>query len=54
MSARESCGVCGGLEEAGDLRTCVECGVRFCRFCESEDQDLCVDCGEEEQEEEDN
>jgi len=50
MSAREYCGVCGGLVEAKDLRTCVECGVRFCAECEGED-DLCIDCEEEEEEE---
>lgn len=51
MSVRESCGVCGGLVEAKELRTCVECDVRFCLVCE-EDDGLCVDCFEEEQEEE--
>lgn len=52
MSVQERCGVCGGLVEVKDLRACVECRVRFCPICKGEDDDLCIDCFEEEQEEE--
>ena len=48
------CQICGRRVEE-PLITCVECGVHFCKGCRGEDEEdttTCIDCWEEDQEEE--
>lgn len=46
------CDGCGRLIDQDELRKCIECAARFCLECDSDDDDLCIDCWEENQEEE--
>jgi RecJ-like exonuclease len=38
----EECEVCG--QSTGKLYTCKACGKRFCRYCGSFTDKLCIDC----------
>lgn len=38
----EECEVCG--QSTGKLYTCKVCGKRFCRYCGSFTDKLCIDC----------
>jgi hypothetical protein len=49
MSVTE-CEICG--EEVSKVYTCERCGVLFCRYCGSPSEKLCVDCLEEDVDEE--
>ncbi|MBN2335271.1 hypothetical protein JXL21_06890 [Candidatus Bathyarchaeota archaeon] len=40
----EECEVCG--QSTGKLYTCKVCGARFCRYCGSFTEKLCIDCVE--------
>lgn len=46
------CDICGDLFDEKKLKGCVECRARFCPICDSDDTDLCVNCFEDEVEEE--
>ena len=49
MSVTE-CEICG--EEVAGVYTCKRCGVLFCRYCGSPSENLCIDCLEEDVDEE--
>jgi hypothetical protein len=38
----EECEICG--QSTGKLYTCKSCGTRFCRYCGSFTEKLCIDC----------
>jgi len=41
-SMLEECEICG--QSTGKLYTCKVCGKRFCRYCGSFTDKLCMDC----------
>ncbi len=40
----EECEICG--QSTGKLYTCKVCGARFCRYCGSFTEKICIDCVE--------
>lgn len=40
----EECEICG--QSTGKLYTCRVCGARFCRYCGSFTDKICIDCVE--------
>lgn len=48
------CDLCGHEVNEEEISECVQCGCGFCPACASENKedDLCIDCGEDEEEEE--
>jgi hypothetical protein len=46
----EECEICG--QSTGKLYVCKACSAKFCRYCGSFTEKLCIDCFESEDEEE--
>lgn len=40
----EECDICG--QSTGKVYTCRVCGARFCRYCGSFTEKICIDCVE--------
>lgn len=41
----EECDICG--QSTGKVYTCKVCGARFCRYCGSFTDKICIDCFED-------